>query len=165
MYGLLDTYTQWTRTGYSTPVRVARQLSRNISLSVSIYRRTVERGYTQGDRALARILIEITSSVRTLHSWVGNRNNDVWLDLCHNRCIRDLQFDILLQLKAGTFQPTQVQSSIRSRLPSRTILYSSFVTEPTPPYRPSTQSRLGPTAATPPSEIDDDEGKEEGEVA
>ncbi|KAG2981268.1 hypothetical protein PC119_g21071 [Phytophthora cactorum] len=63
------------------------------------------------DSALAHILIDITSSSWMPRMWVGNLTNGVWLELYQNHRIRDLDVDILLELIACTFRPTD--SSVR----------------------------------------------------
>ncbi|KAG6943125.1 hypothetical protein JG687_00018646 [Phytophthora cactorum] len=70
------------------------------------YRELNRPGSRLSDRALAHTTISISG--RTPRCWIGNLNYGGWFELCHNRCVRDLQFDILLQVKASTSQPTQV---------------------------------------------------------
>ncbi|KAF1783276.1 hypothetical protein GQ600_14066 [Phytophthora cactorum] len=82
------------------------------------------------DSALAHILIDITSSSWMPRMWVGNLTNGVWLELYQNHRIRDLDVDILLELIACTFRPTD----------SSRADYSSTALPPVTPPHP------GPTA-------------------
>ncbi|KAG6954349.1 hypothetical protein JG688_00012400 [Phytophthora aleatoria] len=61
-------------------------------------------GSRLNERALVRVLIDITSSFRTPRGWVSSLTNGVWLELCQNRRIRDLHVDILHEVKTGTYR-------------------------------------------------------------
>ncbi|KAG6957433.1 hypothetical protein JG687_00009993, partial [Phytophthora cactorum] len=56
-------------------------------------------GSRLNERALVRVLIDITSSFRTPRGWVSSLTNGVWLEICQNRRIRDLHVDILHEIK------------------------------------------------------------------
>ncbi|KAF4033903.1 hypothetical protein GN244_ATG14112 [Phytophthora infestans] len=56
------------------------------------------------DRALARILVDVTISIRSPRRWVGNLQTGSWYELCRNCRTRDQHFDILLDIKNGTYE-------------------------------------------------------------
>ncbi|OWY95119.1 hypothetical protein PHMEG_00034961 [Phytophthora megakarya] len=116
------------------------------------------------DRALARVLLDVTSTMQVPSHWAGDITEGPWLGLTQSERIRDLRITVERELVAGTYvlptaTPYDEAESLVEDVTPLMNLDGSYTALPPKDKIPEWSYKHGPVIS-----LSDDDEREEGEV-